>query len=73
MDGLSDELVCLVLSYLDPWTLSTAVRYVSKRMRRLPLENKLWYEFTEVPERRLIGNPLYEQWSEIDWHNEWKW
>lgn len=73
MDGLSDELLCLILSYLDPWTLTKAVQYVSKRLRRLSLEDKLWYEFTGIPRLRSGGNPFYEHWSEIDWHNEWKW
>lgn len=73
MDGLSDELVCLILRYLDPWTLSTTVQYVSKRLRRLTFENKLWSEFTEVQRPASTRNSFYEHWSEIDWHNEWKW
>ena len=73
MDGLSDELVCLILRYLDPWTLSTTVRYVSKRLCRLTLENKLWYDLRAGPRTGSIGTAFYEHWSEIDWHNEWKW
>jgi hypothetical protein len=45
MESLSDELLCLILSYIDPWTLVRSVQYVSKRLRRLALENKLWLAF----------------------------
>jgi F-box-like len=74
MDSLSDELLCSILAHLDPWTLSRSVQYVSKRLRRLALENRLWYTFTRPdPSYILASKPLYTHWMDIDWHNEWKW
>lgn len=74
MDSLSDELLCSILAYLDPWTLSRSIQYVSKRLRRLSLENRLWYTFTRPdPSYILASKPLYTYWTDIDWHSEWKW
>jgi len=73
MDQLSDELLCLIFSYIDPWRLCHNVQYVCKRFRRIALENQLWYgrslpylKFADVKQ-------FYERWTQIDWHNEWKW
>jgi len=74
MDSLSDELLCSVLSHLDPWTLSGSIQYVSRRLRRLALENRLWYTFTKPdPSNIPASKPIYHHWTDIDWHNEWKW
>jgi F-box-like len=74
MDRLSDELLCAILSHIDPWTLARSVQYVSKRLRRLAMDNQLWYSF--VPSSRVddgYKNPTYNHWTKVDWHNEWKW
>src|SRR5579859_4938203 len=78
MEQLSDELLYLILHYLDPLTLSGSISLVSKRFRRLSLENRLWYLFTctSISSRGThIDNeePFFDHWTEIDWHNEWKW
>jgi hypothetical protein len=73
MDQLSDELLCLILSYVDLWQLCDNIQYVCKRFHRLALENQLWYART-LPHAGLSDpEPFYERWTQIDWHNEWKW
>jgi hypothetical protein len=74
MESLSDELLCAILSHIDAWTLSRSVQYVSKRLRRLSLENHLWHSLLSASlSKSSADERLYGHWTEIDWHNEWKW
>lgn len=75
MDPLSDELICSILSHVDAWTLFKSVQFVCKRLRRLAFENRLWYGFVESSSGhgKAMEKAFYNYWTEVDWHNEWKW
>jgi F-box-like len=74
MERLSDELLCQILDYLDPWTLLKTVQPVCRRFRRVALEAKLWHNFVSPTRNpQALKNPIYDHWAKVDWKNEWKW
>ena len=74
MERFSDELLCQIFNYLDPWILLRTVQPVCRRFRRVALETKLWYNFVSLARTTQSSkNPLHDHWAEVDWQNEWKW
>lgn len=74
MNTLSDELLCCIFGYADTCARLVSVQFVSKRLRRIALENQFWYyAISSASAREAIHDPLYAHWTEVDWLNEWKW
>jgi hypothetical protein len=74
MNMLSDELICCILDHVDAGTLLSSVQFVSKRLRRIALENQFWYRISpSASANDPISDSLYSHWTEVDWLSEWKW